>query len=51
MKELARIGCWKNICISNNLMENDKFLEFIQENSLKLMDGKWLGKHMANEIV
>ena len=47
---LANIRCWKNICISNNLMNDKNFCEFLKENSLNLIDGKWLYKNIVDKI-
>ncbi len=51
LKILANIRCWKNICVSDNLMENPDFLTFASQNSLKVMDGRWLFRYMANQAV
>jgi len=51
LKNIAQIRCWKNICVSENLINNDKFIEFAHNNSLRVMNGRWLLKNMVNEIV
>lgn len=50
LKKLSEIRCWRNICISRDLKLNDKFLNFVQNNGLKVVDGKWLFKHMIDQI-
>lgn len=51
LKKLSNVRCWKNICVSNNLMENDDFISFANENLLNVMDGKWLFKNIVDKIV
>ena len=51
LKKLSNIRCWKNICVSNNLMENYEFMNFANENLLNVMDGKWLLKNIVDQIV
>lgn len=47
---MSRIKCWKSICVSDNLRNNEKFREFAIENNLRIMDGKWLFKNMVDQI-
>lgn len=51
LKILANVRCWRNICVSNNLLENPDFLTFASSNSLNIMDGRWLFKKMADKVV
>lgn len=51
LKKLKDIRCWKNICISSNLMENAEFMEFANDNLLNIMDGKWLLKNIVDKII
>lgn len=51
LKKMKEISCWKNICISSNLMENDEFVSFANENLLNIMDGKWLLKNIVDKII
>ena len=51
LKKMKEIRCWKNICISNNLMQNTEFMEFANENLLNIMDGKWLLKNIVDKII
>lgn len=51
LKNMANIRCWRNICVSDNLREDDTFIKFAKENSLKIMDGKWLFKNMINQVM
>ena len=51
LKIFANIRCWKNICVSDNLLENDSFLTFASKNALKIMDGRWLFKNISDQLV
>lgn len=51
LKILADIRCWKNICVSNRLLENPDFLTFASTSSLKVMDGRWLFKNIIDQVV
>lgn len=51
LKNMSSIKCWRNICISENLRENNKFKEFAQTNNLNIMDGKWLFKNIADKVI
>ena len=51
LKKMKNIKCWKNICISNNLIENNEFIDFTNQNNLNIMDGKWLLKNIVDKIV
>lgn len=51
LKILSEIRCWKNICISEDLRNNEKFLDFAKSGSLKIMDGRWLFKNLADKVM
>lgn len=51
LKILADIRCWKNVCVCNELMKNEKFLNFAKTNNLKIMDGRWIFKNIADKVV
>lgn len=51
LKILADIRCWNNVCVSNNLLENADFLTFASQNSLKIMDGRWLFQNIIDQAV
>ncbi len=40
-----------NICISEELMKNKEFIEFLIYRNINILDGKWLFKHMSFDIV
>ena len=39
------------VCISNELMNNKNFIDFLNNNNVEMLDGKWLFKHMTFECV
>lgn len=51
LKKMKNIKCWKNICISKNLIDNNEFIEFVNENNLNIMDGKWILKNIVDKII
>ena len=51
LRNLSDIKCWKNVCVSDNLIENREFIDFAKEKSFVIMDGKWLFKNIVDKIV
>ena len=51
LSNMAKIRCWKNICVSDNLLDNEKMIKFASENSLKIMDGNWLFKNIVDKVL
>lgn len=51
LEKMKNIKCWKNVCVSNNLMDNNEFINFANESNLNIMDGKWLLKNIVDKIV
>lgn len=43
--------CIYKVCASDNLLEKEKFIEFIKNENVKLFDGKWLFKHLTTECI
>ena len=39
------------VCISEELMKDKNFVEFLSYNNVEVLDGKWLFKHMSFECV
>ena len=48
--KIFRTDVTKNICICEQLAENQKFLEYIKEKNLNIMNGKWLFKFLICDI-
>lgn len=51
LQKFLQIRCEKNLCVSENLRENEQFQKFADENDWKIMDGKWLFKHVLLECM
>lgn len=51
LEHLSSIKCWKNVCVSDNLIERKEFKNFLNKKSLKVMDGNWLFKNIVDKIV
>lgn len=51
LKNIANIRCWRNICVSDNLRKEKKFIKFAEEHQLNLMDGRWLFKNMVDQVL
>ena len=39
------------VCVSDDLMNNKNFIDFLKRNNVEILDGKWLFKHMSFDIV
>ena len=50
LNKIFKIDVTKNICVCDYLIENQKFLDFLNEKKLKLIDGKWLFKYLICDI-
>lgn len=48
LSKYIKKNCINKVCISNNLLNNKIFMEFIKNENVKILDGKWLFKHLAN---
>ncbi len=48
LSKYIKRNCINRVCISNNLLNNKDFMEFIRKENVKILDGKWLFKHLAN---
>jgi len=51
LNKISKVKCWTNLCVSNNLMENERFKSFVAKNNFNLMDGKWLFKNIVSQII
>ncbi len=49
-KYLAVKGITK-VCLSNELMEDKYFVDFLNDNTVEILDGRWLFKHMSLDSV
>lgn len=51
LSKYLELNCINKICMSDNLFKSDIFLEFIKNENIKYLDGRWLFKHlMLNSV-
>lgn len=50
LKYLKIIGITK-VCVSDELMKNKDFMDFLISNNIDFLDGRWLFKHMAYDVL
>lgn len=48
LSKYIRVNCICMVCLSTTLLNNDVFMEFIKNENVKVLDGKWLFKHLIN---
>ena len=46
-----KINCISKVCISDELLKNTDFTDFLNQEGIDFFDGKWLFKQMSLEIV
>lgn len=46
LSKFLRSNCINRVCLSDNLLNNDVFLEFLSKEEISYFDGIWLFKHM-----
>lgn len=46
-----RLKCLTKVCISDELIKKFEFIEFLRQQNVEFLDGKWLFKHMSLDIV
>lgn len=39
------------VCISESLMKEENFFDFLNDNNVEILDGRWIFKHMSLEVV
>ncbi len=44
-------NCVSLVCVSDNLLVNSKFLEFLKKEDVKIFDGRWLFEYLVGNIV
>ena len=49
LSKYIRVNCINRVCLSDTLLKNDVFLEYIKNENVKILDGKWLFKHLVEE--
>ena len=51
LSKYLKINGITKICISEDLMKNKCFVEFLKNNNAEILDGRWLFKHMSFDVV
>lgn len=51
LSKYIKTKCINRVCLSEDLMNKDIFMEFIKNEKVKIFDGKWLFKHLLNECI
>lgn len=48
LSKYIKKNCINRVCISNNLLTNSTFMNYIRKENVRILDGKWLFKHLAS---
>lgn len=51
LSKYIKTRCINRVCLSDELMNNPVFMEFIKNENVKIFDGKWLFKHLIIECI
>lgn len=51
LSQYIKRNCVNRVCLSNNLLNNSIFMDFIKNENVKIFDGKWLFKHLVNNCI
>ena len=51
LSQYIKRNCINRVCLSNNLLKNPDFMEFIREQNVRIFDGKWLFKHLVTNCI
>lgn len=51
LSQYIKRNCINRVCLSNNLLANKNFIEFIKKENVKIFDGKWLFKQLTFNCV
>ena len=46
LTEYIKQNCVNLVCLSDNLLINSKFIGFIKNENVRILDGRWLYKHL-----
>ena len=42
LEKYIKVKCIKRVCLSNTLLQNEEFLNFLQGQDVEIVEGKWL---------
>lgn len=48
LSKYIKVNCVCKVCLSDTLLNNNAFMEFMKNENVKVLDGKWLFKHLIN---
>lgn len=51
LSKYLNINGINNICLSEELMKNKTFIDFLKHKNINILDGKWLFRHMSFDVV
>lgn len=51
LSKYIKIKCITKVCISDELIKNIEFVNFLKQENVDFCDGKWLFKHMSMDVV
>lgn len=51
LEKTINIRCIKLVCLSQTLLDNKEFVRFLEGQSIKILDGKWLFKYLVLETI
>ena len=51
LKKEFDLDVTKTVCISDELLVNDEFIDFLNKQNIKILDGKWLLKFLCLDII
>ncbi len=51
IEKYIKVKCIKRACLSNELLEDEEFLNFIKGQEINVLNGKWLYQHVLPQII
>ena len=51
LAKYIKIKCITRVCLSKKLMNNFEFINFIENQKVKIFDGRWLFKYLINDCI
>lgn len=51
LEKYLKRNCVNRVCLSNNLLNNLVFMDFISKQNVRVFDGKWLFKHLVTNCI
>ena len=51
LEKYIKVKCIKRVCLSNALLNNEQFLEFVKGQDINVLNGKWLFDYISTWII